>query len=185
MNEFLDLLLTIGLTIAVTLGQCTDLFVAWFWDTFGSEITILHRHSVVLRMFVATICGALVGLEREAAAKPAGLRANMFICTGSALFTLAGIIGLEVTAGAPPTADAMRVAAQIVTGVGFLGAGVIYKSDGQITGITTAATIWFVAAIGMMVAIGFPMFGFLVAVVSAISLFALGRFERLFPSLPK
>ncbi len=165
--------------------KCTAASVDWFWRTFASEIAILDAHDVVLRMFVATLCGALVGLEREAAAKPAGLRTNVFICTGSALFTLAGIIGWEVVAGSPPTSDPMRVAAQIVTGVGFLCAGVIYKSNEQITGITTAATVWFVSAIGMMVAIGFPLFGFLVALTSAIALFTLGRFERLFPFLPK
>lgn len=139
----------------------------------------------MLRLVVATICGTLIGLEREFASKAAGLRTNILICTGSALFTLAGILGWQVIADASPTTDALRVAAQIVTGVGFLGAGVIYKSDEHITGITTAATIWFAAAVGMMVGIGFPLFGLLISISSAALLFALGRVKRLPPFTPK
>ncbi len=153
--------------------------------SFNTELFVFQEHGVVLRLSVATICGALVGLERELAAKPAGLRTNIFICAGSTLFTLAGIISWHMTADVPPNSDALRVAAQIVTGVGFLGAGVIYKSDEHITGITTAATIWFVSAIGMLIGIGFPLFGLLIAAASAAILFALGRAERVFSFLPK
>jgi putative Mg2+ transporter-C (MgtC) family protein len=157
----------------------------WFWSVFGEELLILDEHSVFMKLTVATFCGALLGLEREYADKPAGLRTNIFICVGSALFTLASIIAWEMLTGASPPSDPMRVAAQVVTGVGFLGAGVIFKSEERITGITTASTIWFVAAIGMMIAIGFPLLGFLIAVAATGLLFALGRVERVFPFLPK
>jgi putative Mg2+ transporter-C (MgtC) family protein len=157
----------------------------WFWAAFGEELVILDEHSVFMKLTVATFCGALLGLEREYADKPAGLRTNIFICVGSALFTLASIIAWEMFTGASPPSDPMRVAAQVVTGVGFLGAGVIFKSEERITGITTASTIWFVAAIGMMIAIGFPLLGFLISLAATGLLFALGRAEVLFSFLPK
>jgi len=157
----------------------------WFWSVFGEELILLDEHSVLMKLTVATVCGALLGLEREYADKPAGLRTNIFICVGSALFTLASIIAWQTLTGSSPPSDPMRVAAQIVTGVGFLGAGVIFKSEERITGITTASTIWFVAAIGMVIAIGFPLLGFLISLAATGLLFALGRVERVFPSLPK
>ena len=88
--------------------------------------------------------------ERQHAHKPAGLRTNILICVGAALLT-----DLSVTAaGAAPGADPARIAAQIVTGVGFLGAGTILQARGSVTGLTTAATLWVVAAIGMAVGFG-------------------------------
>ena len=189
MKAFLDLLVAALSSLTSTgirwLGEWTGAATDWFWLTFGEELVILDEHSVISKLAVSTLCGALLGLEREYAAKPAGLRTNIFICAGSTLFTLASIIAWQVYTGANPPSDPMRVAAQIVTGVGFLGAGVIFKSEEGITGITTASTIWFVAAIGMMIAIGFPLLGFLISVVATGLLFALGRVERSFPSLPK
>lgn len=155
-------------------------------STFGQEIAVLQEQAVFAKLSIACLCGAMLGLEREFAGKPAGLRTNILICVGSALFTLASIIAWQIFTGANPPSDPMRVAAQIVTGVGFLGAGVIFKSEEQITGITTAATIWFVAAVGMVIAIGFPLLGFLVSLTAAGLLFVLGRIEeRIFPTLPK
>ncbi len=153
----------------------------------GREMDLLVEHDAFTRLLVALICGALVGLERERASKPAGLRTNIFICTGSALFTLASILSwnLAVDSGAPATVDPGRIAAQIVNGVGFLGGGVILKSGLNVVGITTAASIWFVAAVGMVVGMGFPVFGLIIALVATVLLFSLGRVERLFPFLPK
>ena len=95
------------------------------------------------RLLLAAGLGAAIGLEREYRQKPAGLRTNILIAVGSALFTiLSGLMGHE--AG---TAD--RIAAQIVTGVGFLGGGAILRSGHSVQGMTTAATIWVNAAIGM------------------------------------
>ena len=189
MKAFLDLLVAALSSFTSTgqrwLGEGTSAFLDWFWAVFGEELLILEEHSVFMKLLVSTLCGALLGLEREYADKPAGLRTNIFICVGSALFTLASIIAWQIYTGANPPSDPMRVAAQIVTGVGFLGAGVIFKSEERITGMTTASTIWFVAAIGMIIAIGFPLLGFLVSLVATGLLFALGRVERSFPSLPK
>lgn len=164
------------------LGECFLMLDDWFWTFFGEEFYILEGHSAVSRLVVATICGALVGLEREWAGKPAGLRTNIFICAGSALFTLASILSWQHIAGAPAAVDPGRISAQIVTGVGFLGAGVILKTGLNVVGMTTASTIWFVSGIGMMVGMGFPGFGFAIALVATALLFVLGRIERFFSS---
>jgi putative Mg2+ transporter-C (MgtC) family protein len=103
------------------------------------------------KIVVASLLGLIVGLEREWGGHPAGLRTNMVIAVSSCLFTILSIEGFPLRGSAQDTA---RVAAGIVTGVGFLGAGVVLQSKGHIRGLTTAATIWLVAAIGMAVGIG-------------------------------
>ena len=103
------------------------------------------------RLLLASLLGGVIGIEREVSGKPAGLRTNLLICVGSALFTA---LSIEVAAlGGDPgiRSDPGRIAAQIVSGIGFLGAGSILHSRGRITGLTTAATIWVVAAVGMAV----------------------------------
>jgi putative Mg2+ transporter-C (MgtC) family protein len=124
---------------------------------------------MVLRLIIATLLGGLIGYERELAEKPAGLRTNLLVCLGAALFTVASIYGFG------SQGDPSRVAAGIVAGIGFLGAGTILRGDGAVHGITTAATIWAVAAIGLAVGAGL----YLVAVVTTgIMLIAL-RFPKL------
>jgi putative Mg2+ transporter-C (MgtC) family protein len=109
------------------------------------------RLELLARLFLAAILGGAIGWERQHANKPAGLRTNILICVGAALLT-----DLSVTAAAqaPGSSDPTRIAAQIVTGVGFLGAGTIMQARGAITGLTSAATLWVVAAIGMAVGFG-------------------------------
>ena len=97
----------------------------------------------ILSLLLAVVLGALIGMERELSAKAAGLRTNVLICLGAAIFT---IISTELAGGVGSPA---RIAAQIVTGVGFLGAGAIIQDRGGVFGLTTAATIWLVASIGM------------------------------------
>ncbi len=108
---------------------------------------------VLGKLALAAVLGGAVGLERELHEKPAGLRTNILICLGAALFTH---LSLHFTSwgGANSPADPARVAAQIVSGIGFLGAGAIIQSRGNVTGLTTAATIWMVAAIGMAAGAG-------------------------------
>lgn len=97
----------------------------------------------LLLVFVSIVIGVVIGIEREYRNKSAGLRTLMLVCVGSCIFTLlSGKMG-----GASPD----RIAANIVTGIGFLGAGVIFKDENKISGITTASTIWIVAALGMAV----------------------------------
>src|SRR5690349_23653877 len=102
----------------------------------------------VLLALVSVAGGTIVGAEREKREKPAGLRTLILVCLGSTAFTMASF------AFTTTTGDSGRVAAQIVTGIGFLGAGAILHGTGMIRGMTTAATIWAVAAIGMIVGIG-------------------------------
>ena len=102
----------------------------------------------ILRLALAAALGGAIGLEREYHHKPAGLRTNMLIALGSALFS---ILSVELGAG---TGSPDRIAAQVVTGIGFLGAGAILRSGENIHGLTTAATIWVNAAIGMAAGLG-------------------------------
>ncbi len=129
---------------------------------------------VAIKLVLAILCGGAIGFERELSRKAAGLRTNVLICMGSALFM---IVSRHIGGGAPYT-DPARLVAQVVTGIGFLGAGVILRARGSITGLTTAATIFVVGAVG--IAIGDGMFG--VALFSTaliiIVLVALRRVER-------
>jgi len=105
----------------------------------GTELTI------VLRLLLAAALGAAIGYQRERAGKPAGLRTHVLICLGAALFTVASIYGFG------PASDPSRVAAGVLVGVGFLGAGVIMRTgEGIVAGLTTAATMWAVAGIGLV-----------------------------------
>jgi len=102
---------------------------------------------MVLRLLLAAALGAIIGYQRERAGKPAGLRTHVLICVGAALFTIASIYGFG-------GADPARVAAGIVTGIGFLGAGAIIRTREHLVGLTTAASIWAVAAIGLAAGAG-------------------------------
>ncbi len=102
---------------------------------------------IAVRLLLAAIFGLAGGYERRSADKPAGLRTLSLVCLGSAMFTIISAFGFE-------TADQSRVAAQIVTGVGFLGAGTVLRSGTSTSGLTAAATIWATAAIGMAVGSG-------------------------------
>ena len=104
---------------------------------------------MVLRLLLAGALGAIIGYQRERAGKPAGLRTHILICVGAALFTVASVYGFGAAA------DPARVAAGIVAGIGFIGAGAIIRtSEGIVAGLTTAATIWAIAAIGLAAGAG-------------------------------
>ncbi len=97
---------------------------------------------------VAITCGGIVGLERQARGKPAGVRTSILVCLGTAVFIHLG------SAVSGPAGDPARVLAQTVTGVGFLGAGVMFSREGVVTGVTTAAVIWILAALGAAIGLG-------------------------------
>ena len=120
---------------------------------------------------IAALCGGWVGSERERREKPAGLRTMALVALGSCAFTLAGY------AFTSSTGDSGRVAAQIVTGIGFLGAGMLIRGAGGVQGATTAATIWIVAAIGMTVGAGYAAGGVGLALLTRGLLSAVGRWE--------
>ena len=125
----------------------------WLGTLIGSEFGLTLRLDLLVRLVLATVLGGAIGWEREASAKPAGLRTTILICLGATVFTDLSIRfgGLAVGSGA---ADPTRIAAQIITGIGFLGAGTIIQARGTVTGLTTAATLWVVAGIGMAVGNG-------------------------------
>jgi putative Mg2+ transporter-C (MgtC) family protein len=121
---------------------------------FGDLYEVMPRHwAGIILVLVSVLCGMMVGLERQFKQKPAGARTVTLICVGSNIFTLASIL----LAG--QNADRTRIAAQVVTGVGFLGAGAIIRYRGTIVGLTTGATIWTVAAIGVLVGGGYAAAG--------------------------
>lgn len=106
--------------------------------------------SYIIPVIAATICGMLVGIEREWKGKPAGIRSNVLICVGCALFAR---ISIDFTG--EQMADPTRIISQIVTGIGFLGGGVILKNEDKIVGITTAAFIWIVSSMGILAGCGY------------------------------
>jgi len=121
---------------------------------------------MVLRLIMATALGAIIGYQRERAAKPAGLRTHVLICVGAALFTIASLYGFGAAA------DPARIAAGIVAGIGFLGAGaIIRRGEGLVEGLTTAATIWVVAAIGLAVGVGLYLVSAVTTVLISIVLY--------------
>jgi len=126
----------------------------------------------VLSIILAVVFGAAIGLEREFSGKAAGLRTNVLICLGAAVFT---IISREM---AGETGSLTRIAAQIVTGVGFLGAGAIIQDRGGVHGLTTAATIWLVASIGMACGAGFYGLAVVSAFIAIAVLVGLGQLGR-------
>src|SRR6202049_132372 len=126
--------------------------------------------AIVLSIF-AVLCGGWVGLERERREKPAGSRTMALVALGSSVFT---IVGFTFTS---TTGDAGRVAAQIVTGIGFLGAGVLMRGTGGVQGTTTAATIWIVAAMGMAIGAGYVPGGIGLALLVRGVLSVVGRWE--------
>jgi putative Mg2+ transporter-C (MgtC) family protein len=135
---------------------------------------------LAVRMLIAAVLGAAIGFEREVHNHPAGMRTHLLVSLGSAVFTelsIFGFTGQGTGAGSAPV-DPTRIAAQIVTGVGFLGAGAILKSGTSIRGLTTAASLWTTAAIGMAAGAG----GWLIAGVGTlivfISLWPLGRIDE-------
>lgn len=120
------------------------------------SLTSALKLTLLLKLVLATLLGGAIGLEREIAGKPAGLRTNILICVGAALFMHLSVYVAEIgySPDGHPYGDTTRIAAQIVSGIGFLGAGAILHAQGAVVGLTTAATIWVVAAVGAAVGAG-------------------------------
>jgi putative Mg2+ transporter-C (MgtC) family protein len=147
-----------------------DLPVFESWDRLGPVLV-----PFMIRCGMAALCGAIVGLERELKRKPAGFRTNILICVGAAMYMSVGL--LLVHAGGEQ-GDPSRIAAQVVTGIGFLGAGCIIQAGARVTGLTSAATIWVVAAIGIVSGAGFPLLAVIAAVLVVATLAVLGVLEK-------
>src|ERR1700681_3275898 len=130
--------------------------------------------STLARLLLASVLGGVIGLERQLRHKPAGLRTNMFICFGAAMFTVLSkqLAGVD--------SDSARIAAQIIPGIGFIGAGSILHARASVTGLTTAATLFVVASVGMAAGGGLYLIAFFATVMILISLVLLGRMEAAF-----
>jgi putative Mg2+ transporter-C (MgtC) family protein len=148
-----------------------DLSLFESWDRLGAIAPVF-----LVRCGAAALCGALIGLERELKDKPAGFRTNILICLGSAIYMAAGLL----VAGGNDANDPARIAAQVVTGIGFLGAGCIIQQQDRVKGLTTAATIWVVAAIGIVAGAGYPILAFVASGMVLVTLVVLGEIERRF-----
>ncbi len=126
---------------------------------------------VVLRLLMAAVVGAIIGLDRERAHKWAGIRTMLLVCLGSALFTIVSMFGFGGLAGNEgQVVDPARLAAGIVVGIGFLGAGVILHSEKGVVGLTTAAAVWAVAAVGVTIGCGLYLVALLAALLILLAL---------------
>src|ERR1700728_5059555 len=130
---------------------------------------------IVARLLLAGLLGGLVGLERELRHKPAGLRTNMLVCFGAALFTI-----ISYVMAGEVTGDHTRIAAQIIPGIGFIGAGVVIRERGAVMGITSAATIFVIAAVGMACGAGMPVTAVFTTLLLLVALVLLGVAEERF-----
>src|SRR3982751_194778 len=140
------------------------------------KIPSLTWDEELLRVVVAAALGGAVGLERELREREAGFRTHMLVAVGSALFTLVSAYGFReflVGGGSVIRADPTRIAAQIVTGIGFLGAGAIIRQGLSVRGLTTAATLWVVAAIGLASGAGYYSAALITTAVALVSLWPL------------
>ncbi len=131
-----------------------------------------NEFDIILKLVLAAVLGGLVGWEREHDRKPAGLRTNILICIGATMF---GLIAIDYF---PHSDDVSRMWQNILTGVGFLGAGSVIKDGPTVRGLTTAATIWAVAALGLAIAAGLYFLATVSAIVILATLFGLRRFEH-------
>ncbi len=137
---------------------------------------MIDEHMMVWlgRLGAAILAGAIIGVEREIHGKAAGLRTNILITFGACLFMLVSeLVGTTLSL----TADPGRIAAQVVSGIGFIGAGAILISRHRVHGLTTAAVIWVSAGVGLVIGIGFPLFGIFISVLVVAVLLVMGGVE--------
>lgn len=143
---------------------------------------------MVLRLVVAAVLGGIVGIERGSGDRPAGFRTHILVCVGSALFMLVSIYGFDDVSPASAMAeadlgqrrDSARIAAQVVSGIGFLGAGTILHEGLTIRGLTTAASLWMVSAIGLAVGSGMYLLSSMATLLTMITLVTFHTWEKRF-----
>lgn len=142
---------------------------------FGLEVIV---DEVSFKLIVACVLCGLIGLEREYRQKAAGFRTHLLVGLGSTMFTLLSVHGFGAS-------DPSRVAAQIVSGIGFIGGGAILRHGLTVRGLTTASTLWLVASIGMAVAVGWYEPGLVATAMALLTLILLSNLERVLPSFPR
>ena len=136
---------------------------------------------ILMRVFSACMLGFAIGLEREMTNKYAGLRTNILVCLGACLFTIISIYGFPTVVTdehANGIRDTARVAAQVVTGIGFIGGGTVLRHGATVFGLTTAATLWMVASIGMACGAGQYLIAVVSTVISILILVSVRVFEK-------
>jgi putative Mg2+ transporter-C (MgtC) family protein len=142
----------------------------------SSTLPSLNWDESLLRLALAAVLGGLIGVERELREREAGLRTHLLVALGSALFTIVGAYGFNAflnTGASVVRADPTRIAAQIVTGIGFLGAGAIIRQGLSVRGLTTAATLWVVAAVGLAAGAGYYSVAVITTALVLIALYPL------------
>ena len=135
-----------------------------------SDIDII----TVSRVLLAFVLGGVVGFERERVQRPAGLRTHMLVSAGSACFTVASVYGFDDLG---TVRDPARLAAQIVTGIGFLGAGAIFRTGSTVRGLTTASSIWITASIGIVAGLGMFTLAVFTTLLTWFALFVIKNLE--------
>jgi putative Mg2+ transporter-C (MgtC) family protein len=152
-------------------AACMAFTTASVWEITHLELGI--------RMVLAVVLGGIIGIEREWSNHAAGFRTHILVCLGSAMIMLLSIYGFsQFVNEANVRMDPARLAAQVISGIGFLGAGAILRNGNMINGLTTAASVWVVAAIGLSVGAGFYMGALFCTFLVLISLFVLNKWEK-------
>lgn len=139
----------------------------------------MTNYQILARLLLATILGGVIGFERESRGRAAGFRTHILVCLGSALIMMISIYIFELYKGigAP---DPGRIAAQVVTGIGFLGAGTILRAGATVRGLTTAASLWSVAGIGLAVGCGFYFASLVATILVFVTLVIFSKMEEAF-----
>jgi len=152
---------------------------AWFSDF----VNTIH-FDMLLRLILAALCGGLVGMERGSGDRPAGFRTHILVCAGSALLMLVSMYGFDgysnVPFEYPKNRDSARIAAQVVSGIGFLGAGTILHEGITVRGLTTAASLWMISAIGLAAGAGMYFIAVTATVITFITLTTFHTVEKRF-----
>ena len=143
-------------------------------ETYFPDFGVLDTLIAIGKLLIALACGAVIGLEREVHEKAAGLRTHMLVSAGSCLFV---IVALEVHSMFP-SSDVLRVVQGLIMGMGFLAGGVIFREGASIKGLTTAAGLWVLAAIGLSVGLGNFLLAFVATLLSFITISVLAKVEK-------
>lgn len=139
---------------------------------------------IIKRLVLASILGGFIGLEREVNNRPAGFRTHILVALGSTLIMLVSTNGFYIDGESVVRGDPARLAAQVVSGIGFLGAGTILRNDNQVKGLTTAASLWVSAGIGLAIGSGYYLGGIVTSVITLATLRSLHSFDKVMVKKP-
>ena len=138
---------------------------------------MITDNQIIYRLILSVLLGGFIGLERQIHQRAAGLRTHILVCLGSALIMLTSLYIFDIYKNVA-NLDPARIAAGVITGIGFLGAGTIFRQKDQVMGLTTAASLWAVSAIGLAVGCGFLSAAFVTTALVLVILFVIRKFER-------